>query len=76
MFLPLSTPVPPASLHFITITHARSSLHGSIGSNSTTLKMPVLVATLLSRQQEGKGQTGAVMKRTFVPQASRLGASS
>ncbi|KAJ7339241.1 hypothetical protein DFH08DRAFT_964273 [Mycena albidolilacea] len=67
------TPVPPAPLRFITTTtRARSSSRGCAGSSSAVLEMPVLVATLLLRRREGKGQTGADTRRVFVPRASKL----
>jgi hypothetical protein len=66
------TPAPPAPLRFITTMRARSSSPGSAGNSGAVLEMPVLVATLLLRRREGKGQTGADMRRVFVPRASRL----
>ncbi|KAJ7339228.1 hypothetical protein DFH08DRAFT_1014126 [Mycena albidolilacea] len=69
------TPAPPAPLRFITTTRARSSSRGNAGSGAV-LEMPVLVATLLLRRREGKGQTGADTRRVFVPRASKLRVAS
>ncbi|KAJ7698449.1 hypothetical protein B0H14DRAFT_786336 [Mycena olivaceomarginata] len=70
------TPTPPAPLRFITTTRARSISPGSAGSSGAMLEMPVLVATLLLRRREGKGQTGADTRRVFVPRASKLRVAS
>jgi hypothetical protein len=74
--LPLSTPTPPPALRFITTTRARSSAPGSAGGNGAALEMSALVATLLLRRREGKGQTSAGTKRAFVPRASKLRVAS
>jgi hypothetical protein len=62
---------PPALLRCITTTaRARSDSRGSTGSKGAALEMPALVATLLLRRWEGKGQTGACTRDSPVSSAA------